>query len=238
MAFLSYLFDYNGVLVDDERVHLQAFRDVLSSYDITVTDSEYRAKYLGFDDVGAFRAILSDNGIAFDTALIKSLVEAKGPIYVARAVSELVPFSGAGNLLNRLAKGGAIVGIVSGALRAEIELGLRAIGARDSVRCIVSAEDTEFCKPDPQGYVIGRDKLENLAGIEVARRVLVVEDSLAGIQAACAAGMPCLAVSHTYESEDLLRAGALHVVSQLAEIDDELLSKLISKAYEGGYASR
>ena len=54
MAFLSYLFDYNGVLVDDESVHLDAFRDVLLPYGVSVSDADYQARYLGFDDVGAF----------------------------------------------------------------------------------------------------------------------------------------------------------------------------------------
>src|SRR6202142_4305988 len=75
MAFLSYLFDYNGVLVDDESVHLDAFRDVLSPYGVSVSDSDYKAKYLGSDDVGAFRAILADNAIEFDASLIRTLVD-------------------------------------------------------------------------------------------------------------------------------------------------------------------
>ncbi len=152
MAFLSYLFDYNGVLVDDECVHLDAFRDVLLPYGVTISDSDYKAKYLGFDDVGAFRAILADNAIAFDESLIRSLIEAKSPAYLRRANHGLSQFPGASDLLNRIAFSGAVIGIVSGALRQEIDLGLSILGAQNSVRFVVSAEDTRSGKPDPEGY--------------------------------------------------------------------------------------
>ena len=231
MAFSSYLFDYNGVLVDDESVHLAAFRDVLSSYGVSVSDSDYKAKYLGFDDVGAFRAILSDNSIKFDASLIRTLVDRKKPAYLERAARGLSLFPGASELLNRLASSGAVIGIVSGALRQEIELGLRMLTAENWVRFIVSAEDTTECKPDPEGYVIGRKRLVDNAGDTVARRVLVVEDSLAGIEAARAAAMPCLAISHSYEPSELTRAGAVAVVSSLDQIDDTLLANLAAKVY-------
>ena len=133
--------------------------------------------------------------------------------------------------MNRLALAGAIVGIVSGALRHEIELGLRILGAQDSVRFIVSAEDTRACKPDPEGYLVGRNRLIAAAGNQAASRVLVVEDSLAGITAARAADMPCLGVSHSYEKSELLRAGAVQVVSHLAEIDDSMLAALSARIY-------
>jgi HAD superfamily hydrolase (TIGR01509 family) len=234
MPFQSYLFDYNGVLVDDEAVHLAAFRDVLTPYGVSVSDAEYQAKYLGFDDVGAFRAILGDHSIAFDARLVAALVEAKKPLYLERATRTLVLFPGAGTLLNRLAREGAVVGIVSGALRQEIELGLRALDAVNSVAFVVSAEDTSACKPDPEGYRIGHAKLEQLAGAAVARQILVIEDSIAGIEAARAASLPCLAVAHSYGKDELHRAGANHVVATIAEIDDELLAALAEQVSGNG----
>jgi beta-phosphoglucomutase len=234
MAFLSYMFDYNGVLVDDESVHLAAFREVLTRYDITVSDADYQSKYLGFDDVGAFRAILEDNEIAFDASVIRSLVEAKKPAYLNRARLGLIQFPGAGSLLTQLASSGAVIGIVSGALQQEIELGLRMLGVLGSVSFVVSAENTRAGKPDPEGYRLGRSKLMQVAGDEVARRVLVVEDSIAGIQAAVAADMPCLAVAHSYEKSDLMRAGAVDVVARIADIDNVLLASLAARVYGVG----
>jgi beta-phosphoglucomutase-like phosphatase (HAD superfamily) len=61
-VFPATLFDYNGVLVDDENVHLEAFRDVLGPLGIDLEEADYWEKYLGFDDAGAFRAVLVDAG--------------------------------------------------------------------------------------------------------------------------------------------------------------------------------
>src|SRR4051794_9700373 len=59
-AVVATIFDFNGVLVDDEHVHLEAFREVLAPRGIAITDDAYATRYLGFDDVGAFRAMLAD----------------------------------------------------------------------------------------------------------------------------------------------------------------------------------
>ena len=48
---LAVLFDFNGVLVDDEDVHFEAFRRVLEVLGVTISHEVYR-RYLGFDDRG------------------------------------------------------------------------------------------------------------------------------------------------------------------------------------------
>jgi HAD superfamily hydrolase (TIGR01509 family) len=231
VAFLSYLFDYNGVLVDDESVHLAAFCDVLRPRGISLTEEEYTAKYLGYDDVGAFRAILHDHGRAADEVTIRELVQAKKPEYFRRALLELKAFPGAGELLRSLAATGAVVGIVSGALRDEIELGLRVLDAASAVGFIVSAEDTRACKPDPEGYLIGRRKLVSLAGKDAEQRALVIEDSLAGVAAALSAGLPCLGVAQSYSESELLQAGATGVVGKLRDITPSVLTELAQRFY-------
>jgi len=230
VTFSSYLFDYNGVLVDDELVHLAAFCDVLRPLGVALSEQDYNAKYLGYDDVGAFRAILSDNGLAVDDLRIQDLVAAKKPEYLRRARQELTPFPGAGDLLRRLAENGVVVGVVSGALRDEIDLGLKILGAERAVRFVVSAEDTQACKPDPEGYLIGLARLAS-AGPEAGARALVIEDSLAGVAAARAAQLPCLAVAHSYGEAELVNAGANRVVAHIADITDTLLADLADQLY-------
>ena len=86
---------------------------------ITLSEADYWQKYLGFDDVGAFGAILVDAGRAADRALIAELVEAKRPLYRARAEASLPLFPGATELIRRRATAWPVA-IVSGALRDEI----------------------------------------------------------------------------------------------------------------------
>lgn len=211
------LFDYNGVLVDDEHVHFQAFLDVLGPMGVDLSFDRYVERYLGYDDVGAFRAILGDLGRPPSDAEVARLVDRKRPCYRKRAEASLRVFEGAVALVRARAQKGP-VGIVSGALREEIELGLGRMGVRDEVLFIVSAEDTRRGKPDPEGYQLGIAKLVPPIGAEAARCTIVVEDSLAGVVAAKAAGLGCAAVTHSYSEAQLRNAGADLVVSSLAEL--------------------
>jgi beta-phosphoglucomutase-like phosphatase (HAD superfamily) len=221
---IATIFDFNGVLVDDESVHLAAFREVLRPLGVVVDDATYAERYLGFDDAGAFRAMLTDAGKPPSDAEVARLIGAKKPLYMELIGDSLVIFEGAPEIVRRRAKLGP-VGIVSGALRDEIEHALGVMGVREHVAFIVSAEDTKNCKPDPEGYVLGARELLGLAGAgEAPKNPIVIEDSVAGIQAAKAAGFRCAAVAHSYPAEVLKAAGADVVVLRIAELTDELLS--------------
>jgi beta-phosphoglucomutase len=233
--FPATIFDFNGVLVDDEWVHLDGLREVVGSMGITVTDEQYLERYFGCDDAGAFRAILADAGRATTEAEIATLVEKKRPIYRRRAEESLVIFDGAADVLRRCARSGPAA-IVSGALGDEISFALAKLGAADCISFVVSAEDTARCKPDPEGYNLAIARLAETIGEARARRSLVIEDSLAGVAAAKAAGLSCLAVEHSYPRADLYAAGADHVVARINDVDDDFLGSLFVRL--GGLAGR
>ncbi|MDB4933752.1 MAG: yvdM 2 [Labilithrix sp.] len=216
----STLFDFNGVLVDDESVHLAAFRQVVKPLGIELDDATYAERYLGFDDAGAFRAMLTDAGQTPSDEDVARLIAAKKPLYMELIGDSLVIFDGAQDLVRRRAALGPI-GIVSGALRDEIEHALRVMGVRDAVAFIVSAEDTQRCKPDPEGYLLGMRAMQEHVGQRSP--AVVIEDSIAGIEAAKRAGLRCAAVAHSYPAEKLRAAGADVVVHHLVELTDELL---------------
>src|SRR5690606_12485237 len=93
--------------------------------------------------------------------------------------------------------------IVSGALRPEIELGLQVLAISDVVSGVVSAEDVSESKPHPEGYVAGLARLTQLGVADADRASVVFEDSIDGIVAACGAGLPCVAIAHSYPVERL-----------------------------------
>ena len=209
------LFDFNGVIVDDEEVHLEAMRELVAPFGIELTRAAYDERYLGYDDAGAFRAILEDAGRAPTDDDVRALVAAKKPLYMARIATALRVFPGAAEVVRRRAARGT-VGVVSGALEHEIRYCLERIGVLDAVSFIVAAERCRACKPDPEGYVLAMRELGDA-------RAVAVEDSLAGVQAAKAAGLRCVAVTHTYARERLLGAGADAVVDALVELTDAVL---------------
>src|SRR5262249_41621035 len=159
----------------DELVHRDAFRDVLDPLGISFTDDEYVERYLGFDDTGAFRAMLTDAGHTPSEREIDDLARAKRPFYMRRAEANLVIFEGAASVVRAFAKSGPVA-IVSGALRDEIDFGLRRMDLEGVFGVIVSAENTSRGKPDPMGYEICIEALAALVGSASARRALVVED--------------------------------------------------------------
>jgi HAD superfamily hydrolase (TIGR01509 family) len=231
-VFPATFFDFNGVLVNDEVVHFETFREVLAAapWTVALSEHDYLHRYLGFDDAGAFRAILEDAGQKPSGAQIAELIEAKRPLYMARARQALPTFAGAAELIQRRAAAGPAL-VVSGALRDEIELGLEVLGVRSSILHIVAAEDTTACKPDPEGYLLGIQWLAARGQEAAARRGLVIEDSLAGVEAAKAAGLPCIGVTHTYSRDELSKAGCDAVVDSLVGIDDALLTALFHRLY-------
>jgi HAD superfamily hydrolase (TIGR01509 family) len=216
---IATFFDFNGVLVDDEHVHLQAYRAALAPRGIPISDAAYAERYLGFDDAGAFRAILEDAGESPSDDDVRALVEAKKPEYMALIATSLKVFPGARELLRRRALRGPVA-IVSGALEHEILYCLGVMGLLDLVAFVVSAEHAPRCKPDPQGYLIALTRLQHLSSETPA---VVLEDSLEGIRSAKAAGLRCIAVAHTYPVDALISEGADAVATTLDEVTDALL---------------
>ncbi len=211
------LFDFNGVLVDDERLHLAGFNEVLAPLGVRVSDEDYDARYIGFDDRGAFRAMLADHALPCDDARVAALIEAKRGVYLRLAEVELRVFPGAAEALREVSAAMPLA-IVSGALRGEIEMALALMGARDAVLDVVSAEDTRACKPDPEGYLLGLAALRARGHDVVAARCVAVEDSVAGIAAARAAGMKVVGVAQSHPPEALRDAGADLVLMSVAEL--------------------
>lgn len=209
------LFDFNGVLVDDERLHLEGFNAALAPLGVAITPAAYDERYLGFDDRGAFAAMLRDHGREAGADLVASLIAAKSAVYAALAARSLEVFEGAPALLR--AAGDAVpVAIVSGALRGEIDAALRVMGCEAVPRVIVAAEDVAACKPDPEGY---RRALALLGPDLDPDRCVAVEDSVAGVESARAAGLKVVAVAHTYGEAALRAAGADAVSAHVRSLD-------------------
>jgi beta-phosphoglucomutase len=187
------LFDFNGVIVDDESQHCDALIATLAEYGYSLDRKTYYQDYLGFDDRECFRFTFERIGHSQDEAALRQAIERKHSQYerAIRGSMRLVP--GAAEFVESAALDGFQLAIVSGALRSEIELVLELTDLRPHFAEIVAAEDVGVCKPDPQGYNRAREMLDL-----PPKRCVVIEDSLPGLSAARAAGLRCvmLATSH------------------------------------------
>jgi beta-phosphoglucomutase len=242
MGIGAVIFDFNGVLVDDESVHCALFREVLEQEGVTITEADYHERYLGYDDRKCFESAILDAGKTVASGYLDQLIARKARRYVEIAEHSLRFFPAAAEILGDVAARWPVA-ICSGALRPEIEYALLRMGRLDQVAAIISAEDTDKCKPDPEGYRLALAALqshvalghvvkiapEHVPSIKLtAGDCLVVEDSLAGIVSAKGAGMRAVGVSHTYTALELRRAGADEVVDGLATLTPSWIERRFS----------
>src|SRR3989442_11093010 len=83
------LFDFNGVLVDDEAQHCEALQAVLRDEAITLSREQYYADYLGLDDRTGFVQAFRRANRTLTTEILNRLVEAKSRVYLALVAKSL-----------------------------------------------------------------------------------------------------------------------------------------------------
>ncbi|GAC1341320.1 MAG: hypothetical protein NVSMB14_06620 [Isosphaeraceae bacterium] len=142
------IFDFNGLLVDDESLHFDLFREALGEEGIALSEKDYHERYLGYDDRGCFAEALRDAGRSADDATVEELIARKAGRYQEKAREGLRIFPGAAEAMKSLGSRWPIA-ICSGALRNEILFALRLMGVADWPTALIAAEDVVNCKPDP-----------------------------------------------------------------------------------------
>ena len=179
------LFDCNGVIADDEPIHLALFQEVLEREGVRLTREDYFEKYLAMDDKDCFRAVMADHGKSPDEAVIRRLVRVKSELYMQRAPSRLTILPGVVEFVMAAAQKYPLA-VASGALRREIELILRVAGIETYFDAVVAAEDVTHGKPDPEAYQKALVALNAKVPSLGARpsECMVVEDSKHGIASA------------------------------------------------------
>ena len=198
------LFDFNGVLVNDEPQHCEALITTLDEYGYALDRERYYAEYLGFDDRECFRFTFERLGRPTDPASLSQAIERKASHYerAIRTSMQLVP--GAHAFVHAAVDDGLALAVVSGALRREIDLVLGEAGLLQHFPVIVAAEDVAACKPDPEGY----RRAQRLLGVAPAA-CMVIEDSLPGLAAARGAGARCVMIATSHGREMLAGADAV-----------------------------
>lgn len=208
-SFQAILFDFNGLIVDDEPIHFELFRQVLADEEITLTEKGYWEDYLGFDDKGLLHAVFERDKRHLTPGKLKKLIQKKNELYFPALRTGLKFFPDVLDFI-REAKKRLPLAVVSGALRSEIEFVLEQGKISDCFEFIVSADDTKRGKPDPEGFLIAFAKLKKNHPHLLPEHCLVLEDSLAGIEAAHRARMKVAAFTHTYQRQDLHEADAIY----------------------------
>lgn len=212
-------FDFNGVIIDDERIQMTAYQQVLKPHGVELTESQYFAA-LGMDDRTFVRTALERAG-KYSVETAKAVQDEKTVVHRKLIEAELPLFPGVVTFLKSAARHFSL-GMVSMADQNEISYVLDRAKLRKLFSIIVTADDVNVCKPDPACYNRGLEKLNEVRREArllplLPRECLIVEDSPPGIQSGKAAGMRTLGITNTVSASQLRAVGAEVVTASLAD---------------------
>jgi HAD superfamily hydrolase (TIGR01509 family) len=197
------IFDFDGVIIDSERLHLKAFNEALLPYNVQISTGDYFAEYLGLSDRDLFKALFENNLLRADSDTLDRLLEQKTTAF-ENIISECKSIAGVREFLEMLKQKGISMAICSGALFKEITTVLNTNGLAGFFEVIVSAEQVERGKPHPDGFELALQKLNKLKNQEIRpSECIAIEDSHWGLEAAEAAGMHTIAITSSYPAESL-----------------------------------
>ena len=219
------ILDFDGVITDSEILHFRSLNKVLARYGFRMTKKDYYKHYLGLSDLDFFKELGRKGKLQLDSRQMQQILEEKKELYEKLAITEGRIIEGVRDFLEMLKINNIPMAICSGALLPEINLILEGAQLNCFFEVIVSAEQIKKGKPAPDGLLLTLQKLnEKNENLITADQCIVIEDSHWGLEAAKAAGMHPVAVTNSYEAEQLTPTEK--VVNHLSELSMDDLQQL------------
>ncbi len=182
MAIKTILFDFDGTVANTNRLIIDSWQHVFRTvHGKEADEADIKATFgepLGISMVKNFPDMNPEDAIDMYRSHQKDIYE-----------DMIEPFPGMIELLQGLKEKGYQVGIVTSRLRNSTMIGLRKFGVMEVIDCIVTCEDTDKHKPDPEPALIALERL-----CAKAEETLMVGDSMFDIKCAHNAGMKAVMV--------------------------------------------
>ena len=202
------LWDLDGVLIDSAPWHLASWQWLAQQYGRTFPVSLFQETF-GLPNGAILRRLFPDRDLTDED--IRRLSEQKEAMYRTLVRAHLTWCPGAVELLEDLRRHGARQGLFTSTPRSNVVFIDEVLGLSRYLEVILTGDDVPRGKPAPDGYAVLCRRL----GLSPDRAV-VIEDAPAGIEAAHAAGLRCIAVATTHPPERL--GSADWVVRDLTEL--------------------
>lgn len=210
------LWDNDGVLVDTEHLFFTANKELLNSYGLDLTETDFFNWYL-IRNIGSWHLFKQAGMTEKDLPEIR---KKRSELYNNKLIeAENLAIDGIKPILQSLHQK-LPMGIVTSAYRHHFDTIHARLDLRDYFNFVLTNEDYEGSKPSPAPYLCGLDKID-----VPADQCLVIEDSPRGLAAAKAAGIRCIILRHKL-MKNYEFSGAYKVVDDTTELG-EVLSELL-----------
>lgn len=215
------IWDVDGTLVDTAELHFQAWQEISRELGRDFSRADFAVTF-GRRNPEILRTLF---GEAMDDAELTALGERKEDRYRAAAAQGVELLPGVRALVEDLHRAGFVQAIGSSAPQKNLALILRLTGIASFFSVVIGSEDTQRGKPDPQVFLLAAERL----GVAPSRCV-VFEDAVAGVQAARAGGMKCVAVRCVghHSAASLRQAGADLIVETLEGMSASTIRELFA----------
>lgn len=208
------IFDMDGVMVNTAQQHFAAWRRVFAEMGRDLSEEEFRATF-GMRNPEILHHVL---GEGIPEVQIERLGRKKEEYYRALVRGKVEAAPGLIPLLRALRDNGFKIAVGTSAPRQNVELILDVLGIKDQVDVVVTEEDVDRGKPDPETFLLAAQRCN-----VKPERCVVFEDAAAGIQAARAAGMKCIGVGE----KEIAQADLM--VDSLTKITIAVIKSLLDK---------
>jgi beta-phosphoglucomutase len=229
MTLKAVLFDFNGVIINDEPIHDRLIGELLLSENLRPDPKELAELCLGRSDRACLVDIFERRGRVVSDRDLERLLATKAAAYQTElAQMEHLPlYAGLEDLIYRCRLAGLTLAVVSGARRAEVEWVLERSALRSYFSVLVTSDDVTTSKPEPEGYLRAIEQLRPLCPDLQPGNCLAIEDTFAGIEAAKRAGVAVVGVASTYPFH-LIQRQANWAIDYLNDLELERVQRVFS----------
>ncbi len=189
----AFLFDLNGTMIDDMAYHIKAWHGILNSLGANISLAQMKEECYGKNDELLERIFPG----RFSEKEKMEMSFAKEKAYQQAFKPSLQLINGLADFLKKAADNNIKMAIGSAAIMFNIDFVLDGLQLRHYFNSIVSADDVQKSKPDPETYLNCADQLHVLY-----KNCIVFEDAPKGVESARNAGMACVVLTtmHTKEA--------------------------------------
>ncbi|MBW4685890.1 MAG: HAD family phosphatase [Komarekiella atlantica HA4396-MV6] len=235
MSLKAVLFDFNGVIINDEPIHLQLIDEILVQENLQPQRVDERQASLGRSDRACFQQLFANRGRVVSENYLTQLLYRKAQAYVLELekIEKLPLYPGLEDLIFQVRSRNLKLGLVSGAIRKEIELVLSRANLTEYFKIIVAGDDITTSKPEPDGYLLAVKRLnQEFPALNLQpQECLAIEDTPAGVQAAKRAQMQAVGVANTYPFH-MLQRYCNWTVDYLSDLELERVQEVFSQKFQ------